>query len=328
MAYTATESVYLTDFSPKDKPWDKHRGEADGFRDLYRGTIYDCYAVRIRECSGYLGFAFEVGETGECKLKLQSARFCRVRHCPVCQWRRALMWRAKFFQVLPTILKDYPRARFIFLTLTVKNCELSELRSQLQWMNKSWEKLTKRKEWPAIGWVKSVEVTRGADDSAHPHFHALLMVPEGYFVGRKYLSQARWTELWKSCSKIDYTPIVDVRAIRPRRGTPEAQIPTEMISAIAETLKYSVKPPDVLRENRHSNLSDSDWLLGLTSQLHKTRAVATSGILRGYLAEMLEEDPADLIHAEELSDSDTDSEGPRVYFGWRERAKRYAMADP
>lgn len=326
MAVQATQPVYLTDFSAKDKPWDLHRGEADGFRDLYRGTTYDCYAARIAECSGYLGFAFEVGEVGECTLKLRAARFCRVRHCPVCQWRRALMWRAKFFQALPGILNDYPRARFIFLTLTVRNCELSELRSQLHWMNKSWEKLTKRKEWPAIGWVKSVEVTRAADDLAHPHFHALLMVKPSYF-SHGYVSQQDWTELWKSCSKIDYTPVVDVRSIRPRRGTPEAQIPSEMISAIAETLKYSVKPSDVLREHGHSKLGDRDWLLELTSQLHKTRAVATSGILRGYLAEMLEEEPADLIHAEELSEVVSETDSPRVYFGWRERVSRYAMTD-
>ncbi|WP_170869787.1 protein rep, partial [Shigella sonnei] len=27
------------------------------------------------------------------RLRLREAHFCRVRHCPVCQWRRSLMWQ-------------------------------------------------------------------------------------------------------------------------------------------------------------------------------------------------------------------------------------------
>jgi len=187
-------------------------------------------------------------------------------------------------------------------------------------MNKSWQRLTERKEWPAQGWVKAVEVTRGTDDTAHPHFHALLMVPEGYFK-RGYLSQARWTELWQSCLRVDYTPVVDVRAIRPRKGTPEAQISSAMMAAVTETLKYSVKPSDILRGDEHSQVSDKGWLLNLTQQLHKTRAIATGGVLKAYLANLLEEEPEDFIHAEEQAESS--SESPRVYFGWREHLSRY-----
>jgi hypothetical protein len=29
---------------------------------------------------------------------LSASRFCRVRTCPVCQWRRSLMWKAKAYQ--------------------------------------------------------------------------------------------------------------------------------------------------------------------------------------------------------------------------------------
>ncbi|NLP45959.1 MAG: protein rep [Epulopiscium sp.] len=31
-------------------------------------------------------------------------------------------------------------------------------------------------------------------------------------VTRYYLSQEKWTELWKSSLKVDYMPIVDVRS--------------------------------------------------------------------------------------------------------------------
>lgn len=325
MPITATEPVYLTALSPKDVKWDERRAEADGFRDLYRGTDFDCYSDRITNCSDLLVFAFQVADTGECALKLQAAKFCRVRHCPVCQWRRSLMWRAKAFKVLPTVIEQYPKSRFIFLTLTVKNCQLSELRETLVWMNKAWTLLTKRKEWPAQGWIKSVEVTRSHDDSAHPHFHCLVMVPPSYFKGGAYLSQERWSELWQACLRVDYSPIVHVQAIKPPKGASEGQEGSAMLTALCETLKYSVKPGDILTED-HRAMSNQEWLVGVTQQLHKTRAVATGGVLKEYL-KLVENEPDDLIHADENGINEADTNSPRVAFGWREKAKRYRLKE-
>ncbi|WNN88804.1 protein rep [Gloeocapsopsis dulcis] len=138
---------------------------------------------------------------GEYKLKLAASRFCRVRHCPVCQWRRSLMWKAKAYQALPKVKQDYPKYRWLFLTLTVKNCPIYELQKTLDWMNKSFVRLTKLKDFPAIGWIKSVEVTRGKDGNAHPHIHCLLMVAPSYF-GLNYLSQERWVELWQKSARL------------------------------------------------------------------------------------------------------------------------------
>ncbi|WP_253297333.1 protein rep, partial [Vibrio cholerae] len=55
-------------------------------------------------------------ETGETRLRLRSAQFCRVRHCPVCQWRRSLTWQARIYHSLPKIVVDYPSSRWLFLT--------------------------------------------------------------------------------------------------------------------------------------------------------------------------------------------------------------------
>jgi plasmid rolling circle replication initiator protein Rep len=91
-------------------------------------------------------------------------------------------------------IQDYPKHRWLFLTLTVKNCSIQELRKNLDCMNKSFIRLSKLKEFPGVGWIKSVEVTRGRDGNAHPHIHCLLMVAPGYF-GANYLSQERWIDL-------------------------------------------------------------------------------------------------------------------------------------
>lgn len=309
------DSFYLSDLSPKDKPWDSHRAIAEQVEHLYSQTEFARYADRMAQCSQLLEFALKDDDAGSIAFKLQSTKFCRVRHCPVCQWRRALMWRARFFKAMPQILRDYTTARFVFLTLTVKNCELSELKTTLARMNNAWKLLTKRKEFPGLGFVKSVEVTRNAENgTAHPHFHVILMVRSSYF-SHGYLSHDKWTELWQSCLKIDYVPKVNVKVIKPPKNTvnyENSSLDSAIIVSLCETLKYSIKEGDLV--------ADVDWLQELTKQLHKTRAIAVGGVFREYLSE---EEPEDLIHTDILDDEPATDDDPRVWFGWREMIKRY-----
>nr|WP_244142010.1 protein rep [aff. Roholtiella sp. LEGE 12411] len=238
------------------------------------------------------------------KLKLSNAKFCRVRYCPVCQWRRSLMWKARAYQALPKVVEDYPKHRWLFVTLTVKNCPVQELRTSLNWMNKSFIRLTKLKDFPGVGWIKSIEVTRGRDGKAHPHIHCLLMVASGYF-GPNYLSQERWTKLWQQSAQLDYKPITHVKAIAKHHD------PTVIVP---EILKYQVKESDLI--------ANREWFLELTKQLHKSRAVAVGGVLRSYIAE-LEREPKDLIGEDNACDVD---EG-HLYFEWKREQKKYKLVD-
>jgi plasmid rolling circle replication initiator protein Rep len=218
------------------------------------------------------------------------------------------MWQARFLRVLPELESAFPTARWIFLTLTVRNCAITDLRSTIQHMNTSFHRLIKRPEFAGnvIGWIRSTEVTRGHDGSAHPHFHCLLMVRPSYF-GKGYVTQARWTELWKESARLDYTPIVHVQAVKNRRGSDHP-----LRGAIAETLKYSTKPEDLLM--------DRDWLLELTSQVHKLRFIGSGGLLKEVLRESEEETDDDLM----LLDEDGDQiVGPEIFFAWHRRIQRY-----
>jgi plasmid rolling circle replication initiator protein Rep len=311
------DSWYLSDISPADKPWDIHRAQSDELAKIYDSIGYDRYAERIGECSQLLTYALKASDEGEIKLKLREARFCRVRHCLVCQWRRSLMWRARFFKALPEIQAKYPTGRWIFVTLTVKNCELTNLRSTLVWMNNAWSKLTRRKEFPALGFVKSTEVTRGVDGTAHPHFHCLMLVPAGYFK-RGYLSHAKWTELWQSCLKTEYAPILDVRVVKSSKPTSNDTLDASnaaMAEAVCETLKYAVKPSDLL--------ADPDWLGELTKQLQKTRAISIGGCLKEFFSE---DDPEDLINGEIEEDEKTEDDSYLV-FDWSVIVRRYKKSN-
>lgn len=292
---------YLSEASPRDVKWDSRKIQSLGIAELYALTHYDKYTERMSICSGWLGFALvSIEGSDELAFQLRDARFCRVRLCPICQWRRSLMWQAKFRRKLPQILADYPKCSFVLLTLTVRNCPLEELRSTLAWMNESWQRMLKRKEFPAVGWVRNVEVTRGNDDSAHPHFHALLMVAPGYF-SQGYISQKNWVEIWRSCLRVEYDPHIRVNAIRLKyhhrqllmrrlenseiNSTTESSVEqsvthvnANLSKAISYAFKYSVKPSEFLRDLDDSETS-SAWLVELTKQLHKTKAVALGEFL-------------------------------------------------
>lgn len=298
-------SLALRDLSPRDKPWDKHRSNADKVAALYAGSEFQAYSDRVTFCSEFLQFGLtpDVDE-GSLRFKLRSARFCRVRHCPVCQWRRSLMWKAKVYKVLPQIVRDYPSHRWLFLTLTLKNCPITDLRQQLQVMNRAFQRLSQRKAFPAVGWLRSTEVTCGCDGSAHPHFHCLLMVPSSYF-GRGYIKQSEWCELWRKSMQLDYEPVIDVQAVK--RG----QQPT---SLVPELLKYCTKESDLVR--------DREWFLELTRQMHKMRCVTTGGLLKSYLKE-LEQEPEDLIgESDEVQLTDDELS---LFFGWKRSEQKYRM---
>jgi len=303
---------YLTDISAKDVPWDDHAKERDFVRNAYLSRGHK-YGTTISDCSQWLDFALKPNQENELAFKLQNARFCRVRHCPVCQWRRSLKWRARFIQTLPNIQRDYPTAQYLFLTLTVKNCCLQDLHSTLADMNKAWAKLVKLKAFPATGWVKSAEVTKSWDLSAHPHFHILLMVPAGYFKSDGgYLSQSKWGAMWQKAMQLNYPPVVDIRKVQPKKvGDPHQGLR----EALCEVLKYQVKPEDLF--------TDPDWLIELTKQLHKTKAVSVGGIFKQYLSNLGDE-PDDLINIKDDSDSDgIDEDFGRYIFSWQYEVKRY-----
>ena len=297
--------LFLSQVSPQDKPWDKHRGFADTVQSHYAGSKFERYSERISFCSQILEFGLHAADDDSLKLKLRNSRFCRVRHCPVCQWRRSLMWKAKAYQILPKIVEKYPNHRWLFVTLTQKNVPITELRNTLTAMNKGFERMVKRKTFPAIGWLRSTEVTRGRDGNAHPHFHCLLIVPASYF-GQNYMKQAEWVSLWRDCMRYDYNPVMDVQAVK-KGVNPSSLIP--------ELLKYCTKESDMV--------VDRAWFLELTVQLHKMRSIATGGVLKQYLRE-LEEEPEDLIGE---GDDETVEDFGRLFFGWRRDNKKYKLVD-
>jgi len=322
--------VYLSDRSPRDAKLDDKRAKVDQVRDLYNQGGQSRLGERLNFCSRFLSLAVVDGDDGS-KLKLDTAMFCHVRLCPICQYFRSRMWIRRFKTALPNILEDNKSARFLLLTLTVRNPHIDDLNATIKHLNKSWDRLTHYKDFRhVLGYVRSLEVTREVKrnkkgeviettDYAHPHFHAILMVSSTYFNNKYYIKYEDWVRMWQKAARIDYHPSISVKAVKAKADTPDGEHP--IYESLLEVLKYSVKDSELL--------TDSEWLIKLTEQLHRVRTKTLGGLFRQYLNEEELNNPTDdkMIHNNE-EDKESLKDKPHILAGWKERAKRYQIIEP
>lgn len=288
--------LHLSDLSKRDKVWDGHRNDTHSIAQIYQNTEFERYSERMSLCSPYLDFSID-SEQG---LKLQRSFFCHVRNCPVCQWRKSLYWKAMMYKTYDTIKDDYADYRWLFLTLTVQNCHISDLRDTLKMMQKAFVKLSKRKEFAnVVGFVRTTEVTRDKKrpyTHAHPHFHCMLLVSPKYFFGGNYIKHSDWVKIWGDCLGVSYAPNVDIRAVKSSSDE------FELRDVIAETIKYACKPSDMIHDNTKQA---QEWFIEYTHQVHKMRFVNSGGILKNALKSEKDITDADMIALSDNNDSDT-----------------------
>jgi plasmid rolling circle replication initiator protein Rep len=296
----------LSKISKKDRIWDDRRSLTADVESLYRQAKFDKYPERLKNCSKQLDYVGEVSEDGEVKLKLHSAHFCRVRNCPVCQWRRSLGWTARFLQSYPALEAEFPTDRWISLTLTCNNCPIADLRSTIDHLNKSYRKLTLRKDFPGRGWFKAIEVTKSDSPLpgyAHPHLHCLLLVPSGYFAGKNYLNHKQWQAMWQGCLKQETPPSIHIKAIKPKSDK-------DLANALAHTIKYVTKSNDFF--------NDIPWFREYCLQMHKVRTVSVGGVLRGKISE------EEITEIEMIGEDSAPIEDPQQWiFYWQEKLRKY-----
>lgn len=282
----------------KTRNWALHKLHS-GYISLAYEEINPKKSERMKECANWL--AFHRKEDGT--MKLHDARFCRVRLCPICQWRRSLKTFAQMSQVLEIAKSD--GYQFIFLTLTMRNCKADRLSEELTHILLAFNRLMKYKDVQKAvkGYYRGCEVTHNlVADEYHPHLHVILAVNKSYFSGKTYISQARWSELWQRALQVKYTPIVDVRKCNGG------------VKAIAEACKYAVKPSDIL------NMDDWDLTVETVRTLDKAlenrRFVGLGGCLKEIHKSLHLDDmeDGDLVHVE--SDQAADPTADEIVYFW------------
>lgn len=272
----------LKDYSStgKERPWKLHKQENLQLVKIYKtarekniNLITDSRLFDLEHCADTLLFA----ENAEGKKKLKSANFCRLRLCPMCQWRRSLKMFGQVQTITDKILERDKSTRFLFATFTVKNVDAENLETCINILNNKFLYLVSRNKTfaPAkklkqnlLGYLKAVEVTYNSKDKTyHPHLHVIFAVKSTFFKNSSnYMTKKEWIELWQKALNVDYKPQTDIRVIKTNTG-----------KAIAEVAKYPVKTAPIL------SLPDDEAvevLKTLTLSLNKKRFVSYGGIFK------------------------------------------------
>lgn len=272
----------LKDYSStgKERPWKLHKQENLQLVKIYKtarekniNLITDSRLFDLEHCADTLLFA----ENAEGKKKLKSANFCRLRLCPMCQWRRSLKMFGQVQTITDKILERDKSTRFLFATFTVKNVDAENLETCINILNNKFLYLVSRNKTfaPAkklkqnlLGYLKAVEVTYNTKDKTyHPHLHVIFAVKSTFFKNKQnYMTKKEWIELWQQALGVDYKPQTDIRAIKTNTG-----------KAIAEVAKYPAKVAPILSLNDDEAV---EVLKTLTSSLNKKRFVAYGGIFK------------------------------------------------
>lgn len=310
----------LSKASSKDKPWETHKMVADIVQQTFQSSTDSVQlrrSERMSECAPYLIFRlFKNPENSEeIRHKLRYAEFCRVRLCPTCMWRKSMAWRARFYQAWPRILKEYPKARYFHLVLTVPNCEIFSLRETLDQMNKAWNRMLSRKTWPALGFLRSMEITRNARSGlSHPHIHALMMVHSTYF-SKHYMNRDDWREYWLSAMGIPLESNCIHPFVRAVKGE------DNLAKAVLEVSKYAVKMKSM--EGILRTKPGKSWFLELDKQLSGTKSVTLGGVIKDLMR-------SDDITDEELLQQEEELMGEflrDVRYDWFSSGKNYLRTE-
>lgn len=279
---------------------------ANIFKELgYRQSLIE----RLSSCGDVLKFIQQ--EDGS--LKLYQAYFCKNKLCPMCNWRRSMKYSYQTSRIVDEAIKQEPKARFLFLTLTVRNVKGEDLNATLTSLTKSFDRLFKRVKVQRnlLGYLRSVEVTHNEKENTyHPHIHVLMMVRPSYFRSTDdYISQKEWGEMWSQSLKVDYVPMVDIRGVKQSYQGIE--------KAIVETAKYPVKPMDL-------DLTDKRVVDDLYQGLYRKRQLGYGGLFKTIKKKLRLDDVenGDLIHTTENNDV---SEGTKIVAIWNATKQNYFL---
>ena len=299
--------------------WIDKKHDSGRLADVYEELGLFSQSERVRDCGSILQFLWS-GVEGE-RPTLTHANFCRDRLCPLCNWRRTMKIFGQVSQVMQEIGCSF---RFIFCTLTVRNCSGGELPLLVDRMQKAWNRMMTYKDIKAAfrGWFRALEIVRHPDYRPdieyHPHFHIIFAVNPSYFTDTKiYVSTQKMVRLWGKAMQIDYDPVCDLRVVRPKQAEKYAD-PAEIAegAAVAEVAKYAVKSADYLRGRFDKVAAAVSVFL---ASLSNRRLCSYGGVFKETRQKLGldDETDGDLIHTDNQNDLRSDLRYMILEYRWR-----------
>lgn len=194
------------------------------------GKVSGNHVKRVARCRDVTSFLELTGLKADTELLY--AWNCGDRFCKACMETRTLAKASELQSCIDYVQANSKRKlRFLFMTLTVRNCYSDELKATIEHINESFDRMMRTKQFSLIkGYVRTLEVTRKSSDGTfHPHFHCILVVEYKDYTKTKfkkkngkservenelYITIERLYTAWKKALRVDYNPSVDIRSIR------------------------------------------------------------------------------------------------------------------
>lgn len=177
---------------------------------------------------------------------IASVNSCRNRFCAICNWRAARKRYCYTYRAMEQI-EAKGKYSYLFLTMTMKNCEDWELSKTLSDIMTAVNRMQSTRKWKkrVKGYIRQTEVTYNDEkDTYHPHLHYIVAVPKEYFTDEGlYMQTWEWRELWERSMRLDYYSQFKIDAIG---GWNEGR----MIHEVCEISKYQIKLSSVVESGK------------------------------------------------------------------------------
>lgn len=220
-------------------------------------------AARMKACSSII----TAMQCTQCDRTYYVAARCRDRLCPICGSIRARTTAKILREKTLDALEN--GGELVLLTLTVKNCKWEDLGSTLRMMNMGWNRIRRWRHTRrgVMGTIRTLEITRGADNTAHPHYHVIMHVNESFW--KEYKTTTKWEDAWKKALGINYIPIIDIRKCD--------------IKTIKYIAKYITKTDEI-------KSLDNNALMLYCKAIKSVKSITTSGTFQTKQAEVEKEE--------------------------------------
>ena len=285
-------------------------------------------ALSLASC----GHVLITGHTGDGKRKIARVFACGHRLCPRCAPMISAESRKIYREALAPLFKKERKLKALDLTLTLENCEWSDLRDTIKLLQKAFAALLgyAALKGVVIGALRAIEITEGQDGLAHPHIHAILLVPISYgtkkgryipqsgavkwvggeereplrigkFAGPwtpvKAVQEEGWVELWQRALGVSYRPGAYIKAAGRGR---------DALHAVGHALKYALKPPVQLSAAKGKGAKasggsiDGEKLAWMAHAIKGRRLVECYGLIRDAVGDLDDEAVSEAEEDEEV----------------------------
>lgn len=294
----------LEKLEPQRFAWKVERMKSSRLAKLYEMAGYSDrkYPLRVELCATELKFA-----TVDGKKRVKNANFCKLRLCPMCVARGAIVRGKQLSRVMDAVQAEH-KCKYIFLTLTIRNVPGNELGEAVKQITKAWDRFIRQR--PVVrafkGWFRAIEITRNNEPGSewygtyHPHIHAVVAVEQEYKPSSPlYLTHDDIMARWKMAARLDYDPTVNIKATHAKGKKSHGGDNAANRGAVLEAAKYATKDSDYISD-KLSDEEAAQIVKDYTDAVFHRRLTAFGGWLKEMAVRLKVEDleKVDLLDGE------------------------------